>query len=213
MAIRRAKRGKGIDTYNAEASVAAALDRIVDSYAQRLRTAAKNSAILIRKKCITDWYSINNLKSGAAVANAVTGTAKFRRISNRKTIIEVTTYMDTDHLISLSSRYPSADRWISKHEDINSPWAPGLYVYTLRWETGALALPEISHFTGSGWVNPNFLYSSVGPLKQYTLSWLEEEMPYMIVDIMKGRNTNMGAGISSTGRDTGLANLNKHRKK
>lgn len=213
MAIRRLKRAHGIDTSKAEASVAAALDRIVDSYANRLKTAAKTAAVSIRKDCIVEWYSYNKLSSGNAVARAVVGEATFKRVTNRKTIIEVSTYMDAERLASLSSHYPSADKWVSRHEDINSPWAPGLYVYTLRWETGALALPERAHFTGSGWTNSNFQYSCVGPLKQYTLKWLDTLMGDTIFKVMKGRNTNMGAGITSLGRDTGLANLNKRRNK
>lgn len=214
MAIRRLKRAHGIDTSKAEASVAAALDRIVDSYANRLKTAAKTAAVSIRREAIVDWYSYNKLSSGHAVAKAVVGKATFKRVTNRKTIIEVSTYMDAERLAALSDHYPSAERWIERHEDINSPWAPGLYVYTLRWEAGVLYLPERAHFTGSGWTNSNFQISCEDTLRKFTLKRLNDFLDKdIIVSKLRSRNTNMGAGITSLGRDNGLANLNKHRSK
>lgn len=212
MAIRHSKRSTGIDTSKAEASVTAALNRLTDRCAQRLKDAAKKSAVVIRRNCILDWYRANRLSSGSSTASAVKGDAVFKRSTHRITLIEVTTYMMAEKLNQLSDPSPSAARWVNKQSNINSPWSPGLYVYTLHWKTGALALPEKADFTGSSWTNSDLTYSKIGPLRNYTLHRLQAEMAPTIMNIMRS-NTNMGAGMTSPGRDTGLANLSKYRRK
>lgn len=180
------------------------INREVDSYVQRMATALKRSMKDTGRRLVTEWYSASGLSGGGRVASALRVEDEFLKRKNKK-IVRLTSYFDGEVLDAMSDRYPSAQRWAAKHPDLITMSA-GQYMFFLRWDLATIALPERAHFTGSGWVNENYEFSSLGPLKQYYCNNILTSVTNASSQYLRQRNRFMGAGTLSANRG-GLSNL------
>lgn len=184
------------------------VNREVDSFAQRTKTAATKAMLHIGRQAVTDWYSASGLNSGVEVASALRTESNFVRNQGGDKVIRVTSYFDSSVLDGMSSYFKSAERWCYKHSEINCDYTPGTYVFLLRWNTGALNLPEESNV--SDWINDNYQVSPYGALQNYFSMCVLAKIGSLTTTLTRGRNRKMGAGTESANR-TGLSNLS-HRK-
>lgn len=183
------------------------IDREVDSYAQRYKTALTKAMKDIVQQSVRTWHGASGLSTGEMLASAVNTESAFVRTTKDHKVIRVTSYFDSGTIDSMSSLFPDAGRWAGRHPELCT-MSVGAYIFFLRWDLGITALPEKANFTGSGWVNPNFQMSSLGPMQSYCL---QEVMNNLIAvagmpGMMRGRNQSMGAGINSSNRG-GMSNL------
>lgn len=181
------------------------IDREIDSYAQRFKTALTKVTLQIAKESVMEWYSGSGLSTGAEVASAIRVESSFLRKTKGTKTIHVRGCFDEARLDAITSHYESAIRWNAKHSDI-CDYTPGTYIFLLRWDLGVTALPERATATDTGWVNEHFQCSSLGSLKDFLALSMKVGIKNKAADVMRGRNYGMGAGSKSSNR-TGLANL------
>ncbi len=180
------------------------LNRAMDSQAHRFKTAATKAMLQIGRQAVLDWYAASGLRTGEEVASALRTESIFVRNQGGHKLIRLTSYFDSSVLDATSSYFDSAERWCYRHEDIDCEYTPGTYVFLLRWNTGALNLPEESNV--SDWINDNYQVSPYGALQNYFAMSIMANMERTIPLLIRERNQAMGVGINSKNRG-GMANL------
>lgn len=188
--------GKAIETL---------LNREIDSYSQRYKTALTKAMKQIGQQAVLDWYSASGFSTGADVTSALRVESAFVRNTKSQKIVRLTSYFDETSLDAMSEYYESAVRWNVRHSDICN-YSPGTYVFLLRWEHGYLNLPDRARATDSGWVNDNCQISQLGSLKSFFATALKNDLTTVTNSLVRNRNTNMGAGATSSNR-SGIKNL------
>lgn len=179
-------------------------NRYVDSVANRTKTAVTKAAKQLGQQAVLNWYEASNLSSGKLVASALRAESRFVRNQGDATIIRVTTYFDSSIINQLTPQYPKAEKWCMRHEDIDCDYTPGIFIFLLRWNTGALNLPEES--TVSDWINDNYQVSPLGAMETYFSMYILSKLNVTTAALIRNRNRAMGAGTLSKNRG-GLNNL------
>lgn len=193
---------------NTRKLVATIMNRVTDSVAHRVKTAATKAMLQLGQKSIIDWYAASGLTTGQEVASALRVESSFLRNQGGAKLIKVTSYFDVPSLNAMSGYFKSAEKWCYRHSEINCDYTPGTYIFLLRWNTGALNLPEESNV--SDWINDNYQVSPYGALQSYFAISIMANIESTTNALIRKRNRSMGAGTESK-NNSGINNL-RHGK-
>ena len=128
------------------------VNKFVDKVVDRYISAGKKAAEDIRTSTVDKWYGSGN----HSMSTATMYDARVRNTGSKK-IITITSHVNIGILEAMGA-YPDARRWSERHaQDYSMPWSPSEYVVFNQWELGIYALPARARFTGTGWVNKNFI--------------------------------------------------------